>query len=123
MLGSAKNCFWTARTSQARVAVVLFSWSVLRHAHADCAHLFDASWSWGGHWDCSPEAVDWFFKRDNESLRVETRYGRAIGEFVLVIHRPDGSQQVERFADAASFRVRLETLETQLNAEHWTRTG
>jgi hypothetical protein len=67
--------------------------------------------------------VDWFFKRNDESLRLETRYNKASGEFLLVVHRMDGSQHVERFVDAMTFQARLETLETQLRADHWTRTG
>jgi hypothetical protein len=64
-----------------------------------------------------------FFKRHDESLRLETRYDKGNGEFLLVVHRPEGNQQVERFTDAVTFQARLEALETQLAAEHWTRTG
>jgi hypothetical protein len=62
----------------------------------------------------------WFFERGNKSLRVETRDDKATAEYVLVVPRPDGGQQIERFKETVAFRKRLEALETQLAAEHWT---
>lgn len=65
----------------------------------------------------------WLFERNNESLRLETRYDSDTAEFLLVLHKPSGEQQIEHFGDAMSFRRRLETLERQLEAEHWTQHG
>jgi hypothetical protein len=65
----------------------------------------------------------WMFERDNESLRLETRYDNDAAEFVLVMHRFDGSQQVERFKKESAFRGRLEALERQLDADDWRSVG
>jgi hypothetical protein len=65
----------------------------------------------------------WFFERGDESFRLETRYDNDTTEFLLVLHRPNGTQQSERFADAMSFQQRLEALERQLGEEHWTQHG
>jgi len=65
----------------------------------------------------------WFFERNDEFLRVETRYDRDTAEFVLITHAPDGGEQTERFTDAVTFRLRLEALECQLEATHWTQHG
>jgi hypothetical protein len=65
----------------------------------------------------------WFFERDSESLRLETRYDNDTAEFVLIMHQTNGGPQIERFRDAATFRERLEVLETQLEADHWTQHG
>ena len=40
-------------------------------------------------------------------------------DFRLVIRRFDGTEQVETFADAATFQTRLTSLERQLEAESW----
>ena len=65
----------------------------------------------------------WFFERNRESLRLETRYDNDTAEFLLVTHSPDGREQTERFTDAMTFRQRLEALERQLEADHWTQHG
>ena len=64
----------------------------------------------------------WLFERDDQSLRLETRYDTDTAEFLLITHRQDG-QQIERFADVMSFRRRLEVLERELEAERWTQRG
>lgn len=65
----------------------------------------------------------WFFERDHESLRLETRYEKDVAEYVLIMHMPDGSQQVERFTDEANFRRRLEALDQQLRDDQWNQSG
>ena len=65
----------------------------------------------------------WFFKRDEDSLRLEARYDNDKSEFVAIIHRPDGSQQIERFTDIVVFQARLIALEQQLEKERWERKG
>jgi len=65
----------------------------------------------------------WFFQRDNEYLRIETTHDRANGAFTLIVHRADGTQEMEMFVDHAAFESRLEALEQQLVAERWTPKG
>jgi hypothetical protein len=65
----------------------------------------------------------WFFQRGDESLRIETTHDRASGTFALTVHRPGGTQDTEVFADQAAFEKRLEALELQLVADHWTPNG
>lgn len=60
----------------------------------------------------------WIYKRFSQTLQVQTRFDHAYKEYLLII-RPHGEREVERFPDAASFRVRLGKLERQLEAEHW----
>jgi hypothetical protein len=59
----------------------------------------------------------------SSSPRVETRYDSDTAEFVLITYWTNGPQQIERFADDMSFRRRLQTLETQLEADRWTQRG
>ena len=61
----------------------------------------------------------WFFERGTEFLRIETSYDNIAGLYVLRAQLPDGSQQVETFADAEACQKRLETLDSQLRADHW----
>jgi hypothetical protein len=65
----------------------------------------------------------WFFARGSQSLRVETRYDNVTAEFLLVVPRQDGVGEIERFRDADAFRTRLEALQEQLQADHWTAVG
>ena len=63
------------------------------------------------HWhtQLSPdETMIWFFARDGEELRVETRYDSDAAEYLLVVCWPDGDQH-ERFVDVSEFRSRLVT--------------
>ena len=66
----------------------------------------------------------WFFERDDESLRLETRYDNDTSEFVAIVHYPDGQQRTERFRDGEKFRVWLEAFEQNLVIQHWAgRSG
>ncbi|HEV3214112.1 MAG TPA: hypothetical protein VGZ27_00230 [Vicinamibacterales bacterium] len=65
----------------------------------------------------------WLFERNTESIQIETRHDPVSGGFVLIVRRPDGTEQTERFADAESFRARLEIFETQLEGDNWARRG
>ena len=65
----------------------------------------------------------WLFERAEETLEVETHYEAATGEYLLTVKRPDGSQQTERFLHVATFRDRLERLETMLDREKWVPNG
>jgi hypothetical protein len=54
----------------------------------------------------------WLFELDTESTQIETRHDSATDDFVLIVRRPDGTQQTEQFADAQSFKMCLEVLVT-----------
>ena len=64
-----------------------------------------------------------FYKRDDKSLRVETRFDNDTSEFTTILHYPDGAQEVERFRDAEEYRVWLVALENRLEHDRWTRKG
>jgi hypothetical protein len=65
----------------------------------------------------------WFFSRDNDSLRLETRYDNDTLEYVGLLTHPDGRHESKRFTTVDAFRDWLVTLEDELAAEHWTPTG
>jgi hypothetical protein len=65
----------------------------------------------------------WFFEREEQSVRLETRYDNDTAEYVAVTTYPDGREETERFSDADRFRQWLEAWERVLEAEHWTRGG
>lgn len=65
----------------------------------------------------------WFFKRDDDVLRVETRFDNDTREYVTVLHETDGSQKTERFKDAESFGAYLLSVERRLASEHWQQAG
>ena len=60
----------------------------------------------------------WFYRRERDTLRVETRFDNQTAEYVLVIHWPDGPCE-ERFSTHTEFRESLEALETRLGTERW----
>ena len=65
----------------------------------------------------------WIYERSNQTLHIETKFDNETNEYVLIIHPLDGTQQVERFRDVASFQVRVDNLERQLHADHWQSHG
>lgn len=65
----------------------------------------------------------WFFERDDESLRLETRYDNDTSEFVVIVRHPDGREETERFSDGNEYRAWLDTFERSLEHQHWTRPG
>jgi hypothetical protein len=65
----------------------------------------------------------WLFERDRESVQLETRYDNDTAEYVADVTYPDGRSETVRFTDVGQFREWLETWETALEAEHWTRRG
>ena len=65
----------------------------------------------------------WIYERSNETLRIETRFDNDTTEYLLIIHWPDGTEQAERFSSGASFQLRLESLEQQLETEEWQSRG
>jgi hypothetical protein len=40
----------------------------------------------------------WFYKRDQVSLSLETRYDNETAEYVAIVVRPDGRQLTEHFS-------------------------
>ena len=44
----------------------------------------------------------WFWNRNRETLRLETRYDNETSEFLVTIHAPGGESENERFTDLAS---------------------
>jgi hypothetical protein len=65
----------------------------------------------------------WLYEKDNESIRLETRYDNDTREYVVVVHYPDGRQLEERFPNPEACREWLLSLENNLDAEHWVRRG
>jgi hypothetical protein len=63
-------------------------------------------------------AMLWIYERFHQTLQVQTRFDHANKEYVLIV-RPLGEREVERFSDVASFQARLRTLERQLDSELW----
>lgn len=62
----------------------------------------------------------WWFGRNEESLRLETRYDNETAEFVAIVRHPDGREQVERFTEADDFRSWLVAFERDLESQSWT---
>jgi hypothetical protein len=66
----------------------------------------------------------WFFDRDDESLRCETRFDNDRWEFVVVVKYPDGSERTERFSTPDDFRKWIVAFDQLLREQHWVgRTG
>jgi hypothetical protein len=65
----------------------------------------------------------WFFARDNDSVRVETRFDNSSREFVLEVAWADRPLQSERFTDLAAFQARVMTVEAQLEAARYAQVG
>ena len=61
----------------------------------------------------------WFYTRDNETLKAETRFDNETRQYELTLHWPDGRSQTERFPNAAAFQRRLDALKEQLETERW----
>jgi len=65
----------------------------------------------------------WFFDRDDESLKLETRYDNETSEFVVIVRYPNGAEHEKRFANAGEFRTWLEAFERDLAMQRWTGRG
>ena len=65
----------------------------------------------------------WFFARGDEAVRVETRFDNLAREFILEITKPDGAVDTQRFKDRSAFQTRLETIESQLQADSWVQVS
>ena len=65
----------------------------------------------------------WFFERDDQQVKLETRFDNETQEYVAIVRWPDGRELTERCATAVAFRERLLALEQELETERWHRTG
>jgi hypothetical protein len=66
----------------------------------------------------------WSFERDDESLKLETRYHNDTSEFIVIVRYPDGHEHSERFTAGDTFRQWLEAFEQNLVGQRWTgRSG
>jgi hypothetical protein len=61
----------------------------------------------------------WFFERQNARLRYEIRRQADGHDYELVITRPDGGQDLERYDDALELLQRTESLERSLREDGW----
>lgn len=64
----------------------------------------------------------WLYEKNENALRIETRYDNQTREYVLTVHRADGSE-TERYAALETFRQRLLALEKTLVDQRWRRAG
>ena len=69
------------------------------------------------------ERMIWLYERDDEALRLETKFDNATGEFILIQQLPGDEQVIERFNSEEDFRTRLTALSTALDEARWHRTG
>jgi hypothetical protein len=65
----------------------------------------------------------WFFERDRESLKLETRYDNDTSEYVAIVRYPDGREMIERFSDSDEYRSWIVAFERNLELQRWTRHG
>jgi hypothetical protein len=61
----------------------------------------------------------WFYERQGNCIRCETRTATAGGGFELVVIQPDGSERVEHFDDSATLARRQAELENSLTHDGW----
>lgn len=64
----------------------------------------------------------WLYEKDDDAIRLETRYDNDQQQYVLTVHRSSGSE-TERYERLEDFRQRLLGLEKQLADERWNRSG
>ena len=65
----------------------------------------------------------YIFERNNESLRLETRYLSDSKTYEIVWRRADGSVQRETFRGETSFRTRLDEIYSELEEDAWRTIG
>ncbi len=64
-----------------------------------------------------------FFDRDRETLRLETRYDNAAAAFVTVVTYPTGDVRTEQFATLEQFQAWLVAFERHLKEQQWVGRG
>jgi hypothetical protein len=65
----------------------------------------------------------WFYVRDTESMRLETRFDNQTLEYVGIVTHPDGHTDTRRFPSATTFRLWLVWLDASLLADQWAQDG
>jgi hypothetical protein len=65
----------------------------------------------------------YLFERENESMRLETRYARASQTYEIIWHRVDGTTTQESFNGETTFRSRLDEIYSQLENDEWRTVG
>jgi hypothetical protein len=65
----------------------------------------------------------WIYQRGGDVLRIETSFDNATNEYLLIIKRGQDDKRFERFKDAVSFQVRLESLENEIVQGYWKQVG
>lgn len=65
----------------------------------------------------------WLFERGKDVVRVETRFNNASSEYVITTTWADGRTETQSFSDHSQFTARVQALESQLSADHWTLVG
>ena len=63
----------------------------------------------------------WLFEREDEVLRIETRYDNETSEFIAIVHYPDAQGMTKRFSDGDAYGRWLEEFERSLEDGDWTR--
>ena len=61
----------------------------------------------------------WLFHKGTAELRLETKFDSSVGDYVAVLHHPDGTELTARFSDEETFRGYLLHLELRLSRERW----
>jgi len=61
----------------------------------------------------------WFFQRDEQTLRIETRYDNETSLYVARIHHPDGREETEWFQNLETFQHWLNHFEERLRMDRW----
>jgi hypothetical protein len=61
----------------------------------------------------------WFYERQGNFIRCETRSSSTGQGFELVVIQPDGSEHVEHFDDSATLTRRQAELENTLTHDGW----
>lgn len=64
----------------------------------------------------------WLYEKDDQAVRLETRYDTRSLQYVLTIHR-GATSETERFEKLEDFRQRLLALEDTLKTGEWKRSG
>jgi hypothetical protein len=65
----------------------------------------------------------WFYTRDQQALRLETRYDNNTLEYVGIVVDSTGDPDISRFKTLDAFRAWLVNLEQTLTANQWTPEG
>ena len=65
----------------------------------------------------------YLFERENESLRLETRYSSTSKSYEIIWRRADGSVTKETFRGETSFRTRLDEIYSELERDDWHTIG